>query len=301
MIDEWWVMSDEWWVMSDEWWVMSDEWWVMSDDDDDDGNYDDDGDGNYDDDGDGNYDDDDDDGWLVDWLIACLLDWLVGWLVGWLSDWWSWRRWSWSWYIMMLKLKLKLKLKLVIFLFQVVFSVARSDCKIVLTFVAGKLYSQMNAELCPDINYHSSSWVFIDVSVKRQICHVFIAKQSMTPQPQWIYHMFFHGQSWILCKKHVGYSTGTLHLQPKAVALLPATFFSQNWTASRERSHRGLLLGRSHHTATAVRSYIPSSGFLQPWLYHVIPICDLNPQAMKPAMKFGTLNAVSHIHDPLGI
>ena len=59
--------------------------------------------------------------------------------------------------IMIMMLKLKLKLKLVILLLQVVFSVAKSDCKTVLTFVAGKLYSQMNAELCPDINYHYSS------------------------------------------------------------------------------------------------------------------------------------------------
>ena len=127
--------------------------------------------------------------WLAGWLVACLIDWLAGWLIGWLVDWLMMM--TTMIMIMMLKLKLKLKLKLVIFLFQVVFSVARSDCKIDLTFVAGKLYSQRNAELCPDINYHSSSWAFIDVSVKRQICHVFIPKQSMTPQPQWFYHMFF--------------------------------------------------------------------------------------------------------------
>jgi len=31
------------------------------------------------------------------------------------------------------------------------------------------------------------------------------------------------------------------------------------------------------------------------------PFVTSTPQVMKPAMRFGTLNAVSHIHDPLGI
>ena len=218
------IDDDWWWVMM----MMIDDWWLID--------------------------------WLIDWLFDGFIDWLVGWLagclVGWLVDW-------------LIddddddddhdhdaETKTEAEAR--------DFAVA-----------SGILSCQVRLQDGPHFWNYIVKWMLnyvqiliIIILLEYSLMYLLNVKYVMSSYPNRAWRHSLNESiicfSWPILnplQKQVGYGTGTVHLQPKAVALLPDTF-SQNWTASREISHRGLLLGRSHHTVTAVRINIPTSGFL---------------------------------------